>query len=187
MTDNPDIAPENVALMLDGVTPGPWQVFIDDSGGKWGGWPLSIEATNFADKCIVRPGGQWPYEWDAGTSRAEAVANACFIAYAREAVPALAARVAELEAEQEKTRRFLKISRKEGEDALVALEAAEAALAAAVARVERLRSLVQVAAEARLLIDTGFSEIGDTINYRPSVIEKVCDMLEPHTLEGDKP
>ncbi len=45
---------------------------------------------------------------------------------AADMLESLAARVAELEAEQEKTRRFLKISRKEGEDALIRAEAAEA-------------------------------------------------------------
>lgn len=61
-------------------TPGPWVVFLDDSGGEWTGWPLSIDATSITDKTVVRTGGQWPYKWDAKTSQAEAVANAHLIA-----------------------------------------------------------------------------------------------------------
>jgi hypothetical protein len=90
--------------VLEGVTPGPWRVFIDDTGGKWTGWPLSIEATSITDKTVVRTGGQWPYEWDAKTSQKEAIANARFIAAARDLIPdilaaqnAALARVAKLE------------------------------------------------------------------------------------------
>jgi hypothetical protein len=79
----------------NGYTPGPWRVFIDDSGGQWSGWPLSIEAVNEADKTVVRPGGQWPYEWDAKTSQHEAVANAKLIALA----PEMASEIARLSAE----------------------------------------------------------------------------------------
>lgn len=50
---------------------------------------------------------------------------------------------------------------------------------AAEAEVARLRAMVKVAGEARLLIDTGFSEMGETVNYPPSLISKVCNMLEP--------
>jgi hypothetical protein len=76
-------------------TPGPWRVFIDDSGGRWVGWPLSIEADSITDKSIVRPGGHWPYEWDAKTSQHEAVANACRIAR----VPAMEAEIERLRGE----------------------------------------------------------------------------------------
>lgn len=64
------------------ATPGPWKEFICDDGGQWSGWPLSISAVNDEDKCIVRPGGQYPYAWDAAVSQREAVANARFIALA---------------------------------------------------------------------------------------------------------
>ena len=63
---------------------------------------------------------------------------------------------------------------------------------AAEVEVVRLRALVEIAGNARLLIDTGFSEMGETVNYRPSLIAKVCDMLNPHaalqptTPEGGK-
>ena len=65
-------------------TPGPWQAFIDDTGDKWTGWPISISSVNDIDKSIVRTGGQWPYEWDAAISQREAVANAHLIAAAPE-------------------------------------------------------------------------------------------------------
>ena len=80
------------------VTPGPWKEFIDDSSVQWAGWPLSIDATSIEDKCVVRTGGQWPYEWDTKTSQHEACANARFIATARDLVPALADRLAAQEA-----------------------------------------------------------------------------------------
>ena len=80
------------------VTPGPWKEFIDDSSGQWTGWPLSIAATSIEDKCVVRTGGQWPYEWDAKTSQHEACANARFIAAARDLVPAMAVRIEAQEA-----------------------------------------------------------------------------------------
>lgn len=92
-----DISKEAVDALLQGVTDGPWQEFVDDSGGKWTGWPLSVEAISVTDKTIVRTGGQWPYEWDAKTSQAEAVANARFIAASRELVPALRAALDEAE------------------------------------------------------------------------------------------
>lgn len=89
-TDRIDTSPEAIAALLDGVTPGPWVEFISDDGGKWSGWPVSIECTSIVDKTIIRPGGHWPYEWDAKTSCNEACANARFIAAARDLVPALA-------------------------------------------------------------------------------------------------
>lgn len=75
--------------MSDKHTPGPWEVFICDDGGEWTGWPISIHAANEDDKSIVRTGGMWPYEWDAATSQAEAVANARLIAAAPDLYEAL--------------------------------------------------------------------------------------------------
>lgn len=66
------------------ATPGPWEVFIDDSGDEWTGWPISISQINDEEKTIVRTGGQWPYEWDAEVSKVEAVSNAHLIAAAPE-------------------------------------------------------------------------------------------------------
>lgn len=80
---------DTLAGLLAECTPGPWEAFIDDTGGQWSGWPLSISAPSITDKTVVRPGGQWPYEWDAKTSQHEAVTNAHLIALA----PELAAEV----------------------------------------------------------------------------------------------
>lgn len=86
-----------LARVPEGTTPGPWETFIDDSGGQWSGWPLSVEATRDTDKTVVRTGGQWPYEWDAKTSQHEACANAALIALAPDLVTALRALRAEVE------------------------------------------------------------------------------------------
>ena len=93
---------ETLAL-IDGTTPGPWSVFINDASDKWTGWPLSVNADNIADKTIVRPGGHWPYEWDAKTSQHEAGQNARLIA----AAPALAADTLRLLGEIERLKRAL--------------------------------------------------------------------------------
>ena len=68
-------------------TAGPWHVFIDDTGGQWSGWPISIGCSD-EDKSIVRPGGFYPYEWDSATSQREAVANARLISAAPELLEA---------------------------------------------------------------------------------------------------
>jgi len=88
------ITAEQAAKLLEGTTPGPWVVFIDDSGGQWTGWPLSIEAVSITDKTVVRPGGQWPYKWDAHTSQNETVANAHLIVVKHADEPMEAALVA---------------------------------------------------------------------------------------------
>lgn len=75
--------------MKEKFTHGPWKVFIDDTGGELTGWPISIGAANEEDKSIVRPGGHYPYEWDAAMSQTEAVANAHLIAAAPEIYKAL--------------------------------------------------------------------------------------------------
>ena len=65
---------------LEGVTPGNWETFICDDGGMWSGWPLSINCPTITDKTVVRPGGFYPYNWDAKTSQHEACQNALHIA-----------------------------------------------------------------------------------------------------------
>lgn len=70
-------------------TAGPWRLVIDDTGGPQSGWPLVIVAADDEDKSVVRPGGQWPYEWDASMSQREAVANARLIAAAPDLLEAL--------------------------------------------------------------------------------------------------
>ena len=88
----PDLSPEAVAKMLEGVTPGPWIVEIDKRTWGWVdvtgpsinvGAPTRATDLNLADEVIRK-------------------ADARFIAWAREAVPALAARLAEVEARLEK-------------------------------------------------------------------------------------
>jgi hypothetical protein len=71
-----DMTPEAVAKMLEGVTPGPWRLDGDfgvDSDAMHG----YVANTGFGP--------------DTEDSVAEASANARFIAWAREAVPAIAA------------------------------------------------------------------------------------------------
>lgn len=75
MTDKIDITPEAVARMLDGVTRTRWIA----------GGPI-----------IYLDGGIQPHIADL-TDMQDAEANAAFIVYAREALPVLAARLAELE------------------------------------------------------------------------------------------
>jgi hypothetical protein len=70
-------------------TPGPWRVFICDDGKEWSGWPLSIVQDKTNGKNIVRPGGQWPYDWDESISCDEAIANAYLIAAAPKLLTAL--------------------------------------------------------------------------------------------------
>ncbi len=71
-------------------TPGPWVSIVDDSGtGKWTGWPLCINAENDPEKCVVRTGGFWPYDWGTATSQREAGANARLIAAAPDMYAAL--------------------------------------------------------------------------------------------------
>lgn len=70
-------------------TPGPWRSFVNDSGGRWSGWPLSVVADHDEGKVVVRTGGQWPYEWDEDISQQEAVANARLIAASPDLLSAL--------------------------------------------------------------------------------------------------
>jgi chromosome segregation ATPase len=83
-----DITPENTARMLDGVTEGPWK-------------PTWI-AQETSDWCIHAHGSPWQlaYLADGGLRTGfNTEANARFIAWAREAVPALAAENAALKAD----------------------------------------------------------------------------------------
>lgn len=71
-------------------TKGPWKVFVNDSGGEWTGWPMSINAPSVHEDCVVvRTGGQYPYAWDYRVSQAEAVANAHLIAASPKMLEAL--------------------------------------------------------------------------------------------------
>jgi len=85
MTDTIDISPATVAAMLEGVTPGPWST---DEGGEVHASGSTIFAwPNFVDQ-------ENPQIWK----------NMEFAAWAREAVPALVARLAEVD-------RWVKIER----------------------------------------------------------------------------
>lgn len=102
-------------------TPGPWEVFICDDGKQWTGWPLSIDASEEEDKTVVRPGGFYPYEWDAAVSQREAVANAFLMAASPDMLTALLAALPVLE-----------LAAKSGDaSATAALESARAAIAKA--------------------------------------------------------
>jgi len=102
-------------------TPGPWDVFICDDGKQWTGWPLSIDASDEEDKTVVRPGGFYPYEWDAAVSQREAVANAFLMAASPDMLTALIAALPVLE-----------LAAKSGDaSATTALESARAAIAKA--------------------------------------------------------
>jgi hypothetical protein len=79
-------------------TEGPWAVFVADDGGEWTGWPLAINATDEEDKTVVRPGGFYPYTWDAAMSQAEAVANAHVMSASPDMLDALRAALPALEA-----------------------------------------------------------------------------------------
>jgi hypothetical protein len=85
-----DISPETVAQMLEGVTAGPWTVEIDKRTWGW----VDVKGPS------INVGGP-THATDLGPADEIArKADARFIAWARESVPALAARVAELEAER---------------------------------------------------------------------------------------
>lgn len=99
---NTELSDEQVAEIearANAATKGPWDIFVCDDGGPWSGWPLSINSTVEEDRAIVRPGGFYPYEWDAKTSQHEANQTAEFIAHARRDIPALCATVKALRAQ----------------------------------------------------------------------------------------
>jgi hypothetical protein len=87
-----DITPENVARMLDGVTDGPWMV--TGVRGKLDGQSVHNVFRYDADKKRDEHIAAVWYDTKNGLGHADAR----FIAYAREAVPALSARLAEVEA-----------------------------------------------------------------------------------------
>jgi hypothetical protein len=79
-----DITPESVARMLDGVTEGPW---------------LTRNLENFGHNVVHYIGGD---KFNIRrVTKAHEEQDARFIAWAREAVPAMAARIAELTAERD--------------------------------------------------------------------------------------
>ncbi len=130
MTDAIDLSPEAVAKMLEGVTPGPWESRQDEDAA----WAI------LHDGAFVTYA--FPTECGAG---GDTEANARFIAWAREAVPALASRLAEVEAqlaEWQASQHYRYIGR-DGKPVLARdlearAEAAEAKLAEVEARAEAI-------------------------------------------------
>jgi hypothetical protein len=158
MTNQPDISPEGVARALEGVTPGPWENRSYQSGTV----QVLMRQWNNAKPNPLRDGSMYGYMsaymtaynigWqDECAIDREKQANARFIAYAREAVPALAARLAEVGAEAGKMLAEADSEYNRKTNAMIArhaevvgtlkrrAEAADAALAASEARVEKMR------------------------------------------------
>ncbi len=144
-----DITPENVARMLDGVTPPPWQA---DSAFCHDGKALRValpDRHGVPSATIAECAENWHEAEDYDEPRIswkEAEANARFIAYAREAVPALAARVAELEADMVITETLLQNEAKQNLEQRGRAEAAEAKLAERDAENARLREALTACA-----------------------------------------
>jgi hypothetical protein len=90
-----DITPENVALMLEGVTPGPWWAERQTvahilSDGRSPGY--TCEATFVMPMRWQIYGPDWRHDGVMDAKGNDYLcANARFLAWAREAVPALAA------------------------------------------------------------------------------------------------
>lgn len=97
-----DITPENTARMLDGVTPEPWvadSAFCRDDQARRVALP---DRNGIPSATIAECAENWREAEEYGEPRIswkEAESNARFIAWAREAVPAMAARIAEVEAD----------------------------------------------------------------------------------------
>ena len=76
-------------------TKGGWKVFIDDTGDKTTGYPISITTEYegpYGDRStIVRPGGFYPYSWDDNIPQREHVVNAHLMAAAPDMFEALRA------------------------------------------------------------------------------------------------
>lgn len=182
-----DISPENVARMLEGVTPGPW-------GAE--GPEHSIIIWGYADR------DDREYRVCFMTSDGPAQANARFIAWAREAVPALSARLAEVEAERDSWKAETVHWQDTAAATLDRAEAAEADIAtlracakeemekreAAEARAAKLtESLMKIIATANGALDLTATEATlrrDLFCVR----EELRDLIWPPTaaLQGDK-
>jgi hypothetical protein len=146
-----DTSPENVARMLDGVTPGPWKCCETTIHGiKYGGCWVEGPAVDEGDGMprglpipISGSGGAMSY-----TTRLVDIqvhdhtdANARFIAYAREALPALAA---ERDALAEDVSTYQRM--------VLDMTAENEALDARLAEVEAERDLFRVREELRDLL-----------------------------------
>jgi hypothetical protein len=148
MSEPIDISPEGVAAMLDGVTPGPWRI---------------KDCESYGDRCKMFYQEVWNDETDilvtTEVTRAHndgGQKNLRFIAWARDAVPALSARLAEVEKERDKAQSFgqdmvaraasggvLDGYRELGARAAAAESRADAAEAKLAQAVEALKALVE--------------------------------------------
>jgi hypothetical protein len=130
---------------FEGHTPGPWRVFIDDSGrGETTGWPLSITADyvtndNGDGRLIVRTGGFYPYAWDHATSIVEANANARLIAAAPDLLAAYKAALARAERAEAKYADTFQLYVDANEARIDAERQRDEAIAAFDARAEAMR------------------------------------------------
>ena len=93
MTHTIDTSPEAIAALLDGVAPGPWEEITPSDGI----WPPRV----FSGRSIISMVD------NSDMLHLEKVANARFIAAARELVPALAAEIARLTDERDEARAAL--------------------------------------------------------------------------------
>jgi hypothetical protein len=127
MTDKINISAKAVAVMLDGVTPGPWK-FVPKG--------MKTIITDAEYDVLFRANGTCAPYYDAR-----------FIAWAREAVPALAARLAEVEAERDEWRAAHGYCLADRGIAATRAEAAEAKLAATPSPEALIRAALEEAAK----------------------------------------
>ena len=140
-----DLTPATVAKMLEGVTPGPWT--SDVCRNVWGSAPGSHgKIANLSDRPQAEGYDEIP--------EVSVAANARFIAWAREAVPALAAKLAEVMSNRDDfvAKLNTRIAALEA-DSKAARDAASGSFAraeAAEAEVARLREAINLTAEQAL-------------------------------------
>lgn len=172
----PDISAENVARMLEGTTPLPWRFGV--------GRPLRNDGARSimgADKrialidmqTVVTRKDAWKVEC------AERDANARFIAWAREAVPAMAEALKVIPS----MTAALNVVEAQNEKLSDDLKAAEAKLAASEARVEKLREALAKIEGKDSYIDASIRSDGPD----RKVIYGEFARIARAALEGDKP
>ena len=135
--------------VLEGVTPGPWAVDALQLGTQG-------DITT-ADGEIYVAQAQMRLPMASGKKDAERAANARFIAWCREGVPALLAQIAALRAERDSARTYaaeVRLREKAAEDARIAAEAALAAERAKVAKLVEAGKALQADMLERARIGT---------------------------------
>jgi hypothetical protein len=149
-----DITPENVERMLEGVTEGPWRsdsAFCRDNQARRVALPdrFGVPSATIAE-CVENWHEAEEYN-EPRVSWKEAEANARFIAYARQAVPALAAerdalavRLAEVEAERDEERIQAMYERAFKDEARAETDEAEARAKAARWNVDESGNLIRL-------------------------------------------